>query len=176
MKLPSYGGIVVCAHQKFCCLFSCSLLFFSLPLIFTFLADSISHFLTAAMKFSRFSFFGLPYLLIELFYIGMPVVRTDGRADVWSLDYKNFMGAWVTTFSYPWCSAARTSRARELRYNKLFYKKSFQWYGFAGENLHFAFKEDKITMQILHLNKTTVKKINISYITFLRFPPFFTTI
>ena len=24
--------------------------------------------------------FGLPYLLIELFYIGMPVVRTDGRA------------------------------------------------------------------------------------------------
>ena len=23
--------------------------------------------------------FGLPYLLIELFYIGMPVVRTDGR-------------------------------------------------------------------------------------------------
>ena len=25
--------------------------------------------------------FGLPYLLIELFYIGMPVVRTDGRKD-----------------------------------------------------------------------------------------------
>ena len=24
--------------------------------------------------------FGLPYLLIELFYMGMPVVRTDGRA------------------------------------------------------------------------------------------------
>ena len=24
--------------------------------------------------------FGLPYLLIELFYIGMPVVRTDGLA------------------------------------------------------------------------------------------------
>ena len=24
--------------------------------------------------------FGLPYLLIELFDIGMPVVRTDGRA------------------------------------------------------------------------------------------------
>ena len=23
--------------------------------------------------------FGLPYLLIELFYIGLPVVRTDGR-------------------------------------------------------------------------------------------------
>ena len=26
--------------------------------------------------------FGLPYLLIELFYIGMPVVRTDGRCTV----------------------------------------------------------------------------------------------
>ena len=24
--------------------------------------------------------FGLPYLLIELFYISMPVVRTDGRS------------------------------------------------------------------------------------------------
>ena len=24
--------------------------------------------------------FGLPYLLIEVFYIGMPVVRTDGRS------------------------------------------------------------------------------------------------
>ena len=30
-------------------------LFISLPLIFTLLAASISHFLTAAMKFSRFS-------------------------------------------------------------------------------------------------------------------------
>ena len=26
--------------------------------------------------------FGLPYLLIELFYIGVPVLRTDGRSDV----------------------------------------------------------------------------------------------
>ena len=39
--------------------------------------------------------FGLPYLLIELFYIGMPVVRTDGRAggravDVRSRDYQIF--------------------------------------------------------------------------------------
>ena len=38
-----YGGIVLCAHQKFWCLSSCSLLFFSLPLIFTLLAASISH-------------------------------------------------------------------------------------------------------------------------------------
>ena len=37
--------------------------------------------------------FGLPYLLIELFYVGIPVMRTDGRADVCSLDYENFSGA-----------------------------------------------------------------------------------
>ena len=39
--------------------------------------------------------FGLPYLLIELFYIGMPVVRTDDRAvgrsaGVRSRDYQIF--------------------------------------------------------------------------------------
>ena len=50
-----YGGIVACAHQRFCCLCSfCSLLFFALSLIFTLLAASISHFLTATMKFSCF--------------------------------------------------------------------------------------------------------------------------
>ena len=35
--------------------------------------------------------FGLPYLLIEFFYIGMPVVRTDGRSlGVRSRDYQIF--------------------------------------------------------------------------------------
>ena len=119
---------VSCVHVRF---------YFSLPLIFTLLVASISHFLTAALNFHVFlptnsppsfsithsssfsvihvsvniknnaekdttlllfflskspgghviSFqikpwvaFGLPYLLIELFYIGMPVVRTDGRS------------------------------------------------------------------------------------------------
>ena len=119
---------VSCLHVSF---------YFSPPLIFTLLAASISHFLTAALTFLFFSLrnssplfsitrsssfsvihvsvniknnaekdttlllfflskspgghvisfqikpwvaFGLPYLLIELFYIGMPVVRTDGRA------------------------------------------------------------------------------------------------
>ena len=33
----------------------------------------------SAMRFSSFAF-GLPYLLIELFYIGVPVVTTDGRS------------------------------------------------------------------------------------------------
>ena len=117
-----------CVHVRF---------YFSLPLIFTSLAASISHCLTAPLNFhgfflknssllfsiSRSSSFsvihvrvniknnvekdttlllfflskspgdhaisfqikpwvalGLPYLLIELFYIGMPVVPTDGRA------------------------------------------------------------------------------------------------
>ena len=31
------------------------------------------------MRFSSVAF-GLPYLLIELFYIGVPVVRMDGRS------------------------------------------------------------------------------------------------
>ena len=35
--------------------------------------------------------FGFPYLLIELFYIGIPVVRTDGRTVTW---LPNFLG-WV---------------------------------------------------------------------------------
>ena len=34
--------------------------------------------------------FGLPYLLVELFYIGMPVVWTDGRSGIRSRDYQNF--------------------------------------------------------------------------------------
>ena len=35
--------------------------------------------------------FGLPYLLIELFYTGMPVVRKDGRSlSVQSRDYQIF--------------------------------------------------------------------------------------
>ena len=46
--------IVVCVQQNLCCLCSCSLLFFSLPVIFTLLAASFSHLLTAAMKSSRF--------------------------------------------------------------------------------------------------------------------------
>ena len=105
------------------------------------LTAGISHFLTAAMKFSCFSSneirlpssfsvfhmsvniknnvekdktllgfflskspgghaiffcaFGLPYLLIKLFYIGVPVVRTDGRSvdrsgGVRSRDYQIF--------------------------------------------------------------------------------------
>ena len=35
--------------------------------------------------------FGFPYLLIEIFYIGIPVVRTDGRTVTW---LPNFLG-WV---------------------------------------------------------------------------------
>ena len=47
--------------------------------------------------------FGLPYLFIELFYIGMPVVRTDGQAggrsvDVRPRDYRIFSDGSITTF------------------------------------------------------------------------------
>ena len=52
--------------------------------------------------------FGLPYLLIELFYIGMPVVRTVGRCtDTW---LPNFLVWVVHHFFCPWCSAARFAR------------------------------------------------------------------
>ena len=129
---------------------SCVLRFyFSLPLIFTLLAASISHFLTAALNFhvfflrdssplfsitrsSSFSVipfrvnikrhdfvvaffflkvraavwwflpaikpwvvFGSLHLLIELFYIGMPVVLMDGRAPVGRSVY----GHVITKFS-----------------------------------------------------------------------------
>ena len=46
-----YGGIVVCAYPIFCLLCSCSLFF---SLIFTLLATSISHCLTAALNFHVF--------------------------------------------------------------------------------------------------------------------------
>ena len=54
-----YGGIVVCAHQKFWCLVSCSLLFFSLPLIFTLLAASISH--LSHRRYEIFTFFSFVF-------------------------------------------------------------------------------------------------------------------
>ena len=47
VRLYFYEGIVLCANQKFCCLCSCSF-YFSLPLVFTLLTASISHFLTTA--------------------------------------------------------------------------------------------------------------------------------
>ena len=58
----------------------------------------------------------MPYLPIELFHIGMPVVRTHGRAfgrsvgrsvGVRSRDYQIFSDGQLTTFFYPWCSATR---------------------------------------------------------------------
>ena len=45
------------------------------------------------MLFSSVAF-GLPYLLIDFFYIGVPVVRKDGRSGgVRSRDYQLAMGA-----------------------------------------------------------------------------------
>ena len=54
----------------------------------------------------------LPYLLIELFYIGMPMVRTDGRRrSLYGQVITKFSG--MARFTYPWCSAgARFARAR----------------------------------------------------------------
>ena len=64
----------------------------------------------AVMRFSSVAF-GLPHLLIEFFYIGVPVVRTDGRSlGRWTVTlFPNFLG-WVDLFS---CGAphARVSLA-----------------------------------------------------------------
>ena len=43
--------------------------------------------------------FGLPYWLIEIFYIGMPVVQTDARLlGVRSRGYQISSDGWITTF------------------------------------------------------------------------------
>ena len=39
------------------------------------------------------------YLLIELFFIGFPVVRTDRLSGVRSREYQNFSDGWITTIS-----------------------------------------------------------------------------
>ena len=57
---------------------------------------------TDGPEISRQKHFQLPlvsYLLIELFYIGMPVVRTVEWSDVRSRDYQNFSDGWITKFS-----------------------------------------------------------------------------
>ena len=62
--------------------------------------------------------FGLPYLLIELFYIGMHVVRTDGRAGGWCTVtwLPNFLG-WVVYHILLPMVLRCALRARELRQN-----------------------------------------------------------
>ena len=53
VKLPETSELHVLWRK--CCMWSCCSLFFSLSLIFTLVAASISHFLTAAIKFSCYS-------------------------------------------------------------------------------------------------------------------------
>ena len=62
--------------------------------------------------------FGLPYLLIELFYIGMPVVQTDGRS-VYDYVITKFsqMGSLPHFFTHG--APLGALRTRELRYNPL---------------------------------------------------------
>ena len=70
--------VIARAHQKFCCLCSCSLLIFSLPLIFTWLAASISHFLTAAMTFSCFSCNEISLLCLQSLAPALSLLSTRG--------------------------------------------------------------------------------------------------
>ena len=51
------------------------------------------------------------YLLSEIFYICMPVVRSDGRSGVRSRDYQNFSDGWTTKFRWVWAPLVRFARA-----------------------------------------------------------------
>ena len=60
--------------------------------------------------------FGLPYLLIELFDIGMPVVRTDSQAGERSV-YGHVITKFSRMGSLPhFFTQGAPLRARELRY------------------------------------------------------------
>ena len=65
----------------------------------------------------------LPYLLIELFYIGMPVVRTDGRSGGRAV-YGHVITKFSRMCSLPYFftrgAPLRALRARELRYEFYF--------------------------------------------------------
>ena len=90
-----------------------------LPLIFTFLAASISHFLI--LKFPCFSsnetgHLRFSSLSLQLFLCySIQKLKCSGRKDSALLFNSSFF-CLKCKFSYPWCSGARTSRARELRY------------------------------------------------------------
>ena len=70
--------------------------------------------------------FGLPYLLIELFYIGMSVVRTEGWMDVRSRDDKSLpkvLGCIkITKFSYLRCSAIKKAKRHQKHPKKIYLK------------------------------------------------------
>ena len=40
--------------------------------------------------------------------------QMGGPMGVWSHDYQNFLDAWITKFSYPWCSAAHACKSSAL--------------------------------------------------------------
>ena len=95
-----YGGIVLCSHQKFCCLCSCSLLFFPYRSfsprcnflfshrcyeIFMFLFQGNSSPLFSITRSSSFYIINVSVNIknnVEKYsiYIGMSVLRTDGRS------------------------------------------------------------------------------------------------
>ena len=69
-------------------------------------AAGISRLVTAVTKF----------LLIELFYIGMPLVWTDGRSGGRAyVITKFFSEGKITSFSYPRCSAGRLRASSKTR-------------------------------------------------------------
>ena len=77
----------------------------------------------------------MPYLLIELFYIGLPVVRTDGQA------VGRTYGHVITKFSrmgrlLNFLKHGAPLRARELRYEKL-KRRKYDEYNFCIVEMNF---------------------------------------
>ena len=77
---------------------------------------SLLHKTRVAMRFPT-KIFGLPYLLIELFYIGMPVVWTGGRAGGQVITKMSQMGRLPHFLGYgdklarAWSSAIKKAQA-----------------------------------------------------------------
>ena len=80
-----------------------------------------------SFQIKRWVAFGLPYLLVELFYIGSPVVRTDGRCTVTWLP--NFLG-WVVYHIFSPMVLPRARFARQssaIRVCLEFQRNHYQW-------------------------------------------------
>ena len=70
--------------------------------------------------------FGFPYLLIELFYIGIPVVRTDGRTVTW---LPNFLAQvdYHISLAMGLRPRARFARGWSSAIKYIFYVQNYAW-------------------------------------------------
>ena len=90
---------------------SCSLLFFSLPLIFTLLAARISHFLTAAIKLSCFSSNKIDlfcFLSLSVFHVNVDIKTESVRK--------------LSNFDFQWTKALYQNNLNNIAFFFTFFK------------------------------------------------------